>query len=833
MSVSEAGNIIEVCVEEEMQKSYLEYAMSVIVGRALPDVRDGLKPVQRRILYAMHELGLRHRSPYKKSARIVGEVLGKYHPHGDTAVYDAMVRLAQDFTMRYTLVDGQGNFGSIDGDEPAAMRYTEARLSEVAEEMLADIDRETVNWRPNFDSTLKEPEVLPAKFPNLLVNGSSGIAVGMATNIPPHNLSEMVDCIIKVIDEPDVSIEELMEIVKGPDFPTGGIIIGLEGIKNAYKTGRGTVRIRARADIERDRRGSRIVIREIPYQVNKSKLLEEIAAFLKKNTESVVSLRDESDRRGMRIILELRSGANAEILLNRLYKHTSLETSFGIINLALVNGEPRILSLKDMVKCYINHRREVLTRKFRHELRQLEHKKHVLEGILIAISHIEEIISLVKASENSASAINTLKKLYSLSDEQASHILDMKISRLSAIEREKVERQISEISERMESLRSLLSDERAVLKVIKSELQELKRKYGDARRTGIMAEEKQLSVRDLVEEMHIMLVISESGVSRAPISLKRQSRGGKGVRLKGNDVIKIVHATTRQKILLFTSQGRAFQTLAYEIPERGGRYSSSVKLKNIPGLAGMSEYEKISAVLPLSEDIEREMDSYSVVIVTKKGIIKRTPLSLFGSLRSSGVIAVKIAENDALADVTLVHNGTADKWNSSLITQPDERIIIGTRKGKLIMFPVDELRDMGKYAAGVIGIRLEDDDEVVSVESVRKSTARRSHSRKRRHEETHILTITERGYGKKTPVSAYRETHRGGKGIINFKITQKTGDIVAVRAITGNPDILMATFAGMIIRISSKNVPVQGRNAQGARLMNVDEADRVVSVDIV
>ncbi len=840
--------IVEVSVEEEMKTSYLEYAMSVIVGRALPDARDGLKPVQRRILYAMHELGLTHEKPHKKSARIVGEVLGKYHPHGDAAVYDAMVRLAQDFTLRYPLIEGQGNFGSIDGDAPAAMRYTEARLSQIAEEMLADLEKDTVSWRSNFDNTLKEPEVLPAKFPNLLVNGSSGIAVGMATNIPPHNLSEVVDGIIKVIDNPDVSVEELMEVIKGPDFPTGGIIVGTEGIKSAYKTGRGSIRIRAKVEIERSGHRERIVIREIPYQVNKSRLLEEIAEFLKSSsTQSISSLRDESDRRGMRIVLDLKPHASAEIVLNNLFKHTPLETTFGIINLALIDGEPRILSLKDMIECYLRHRKDVVRRRLEYELRQAESEKHILEGFLTAISHIDDVISLVKSAKDAESAVNALINRFGLSEKQASAILKMRISRLSTAERERIAAKSEELAARIEHLRGVLASERRILEIIREELLDLKRRFGDARRTEIVEEAPQkLSERDFIEDIEVLLIFTDKGVKRLPLIFKRQSRGGKGTSVlkdgHAERILRVVSATTRQKLLIFTSKGRAFQAFAYEIPERS-RNSAVQRLPSIPSLSSLAA-DEVSAVLPIPEEVERCEEEYAVVFATKRGIVKQMPLSELRAIRSTGVVAVKIADGDALADVALLRrmsDAAAKKeeegewqWRSSkeqVRAKEDEEqcIFLATKKGKAILFNAAEIREMGKYAAGVRGMQLAPDDEVVAVEVVATGASLRRRSRRKR--EQYILTVTERGFGKRTPVSAYRETHRGGKGILNFRVSEKTGDVVGVKAVR-EEDVFIASEAGMLIRISARNIPSQGRNTQGVKLLSLNNADKIAAVEV-
>ncbi len=830
----ERERVIEVSVEDEMKSSYIDYAMSVIVGRALPDARDGLKPVHRRILFGMHELGVRHDRPHKKSARIVGDVLGKYHPHGDVAVYDTMVRMAQDFSYRYPLIDGQGNFGSIDGDAAAAMRYTEARLSKIAEEMLVDLEKDTVDWNPNFDNTLKEPQILPAKLPNLLINGSSGIAVGMATNIPPHNLAEVVDGIIKVIDEPEVSIRELMQIIKAPDFPTAGIIFGYEGIKNAYETGRGSIKIRAKVEIEKKAKKERIVIHEIPYQVNKSKLVEEIAEFAKKyRVESISGLRDESDRKGMRVVIELKPGANASIVLNRLYKHTQLETTFGVINLALVDGEPRVLTLKELIECYIKHRKEVTIRRLQYELERAEHRKHILEGLIIAISHIDEVIKLIKASSDSKTAKSALIDRFELSEEQAKEILEMKLSRLSALERDKIEQERADLDTKISWLKEVLASEARIFDVIKEELIELKEKYGDARRTEI-EEMVELRERDLIEEEEVILFFTKRDyVKRLSASIfKRQRRGGKGIAViekKEDDaIVNFIRASTRERIILFTESGRAYQANTYVIPP-SSRHAKGRPLVNIPGLSlnllrEGEEREKIAALIPIPEDMDREIaagrktDSF-VVFATKRGIVKRSTLANLKSIRVTGIVAVKVdrQKGDALADVALIKP-----------LQGAERagIIISSKNGKAILFDEEELREMGRYAAGVRGMRLEKGDEIASINAVDLNSGTSKEIKK-------VVTITEKGYGKRTRLDAYRETHRGGKGVISIRVSERNGKVVCIKQVKNDDELMISTSDGMVTKISARSIPTQGRNTHGVRLMNVEDGERVVGVEVV
>lgn len=822
--------VIEVSVEDEMKSSYIDYAMSVIVGRALPDARDGLKPVHRRILFGMHELGVRHDRPHKKSARIVGDVLGKYHPHGDVAVYDTMVRMAQDFSYRYPLIDGQGNFGSVDGDAAAAMRYTEARLSKIAEELLVDLEKDTVEWIPNFDNTLKEPQILPAKLPNLLINGSSGIAVGMATNMPPHNLAEVVDGIIKVIDEPEVSIRELMQIIKGPDFPTAGIIFGYDGIKNAYETGRGSIRIRAKAEIEKKAKKERIVIREIPYQVNKSKLVEEIADFAKKyKVESISGLRDESDRKGMRIVIELKTGANASIVLNRLYKHTQLETTFGVINLALVDGEPRVLPLKELIECYIKHRKEVTIRRLQYELERAEKRRHILEGLIIAISQIDEVIKLIKASSDSKNAKTALISRFELSEDQAKEILEMKLSRLSALERDKIEQERAELETKIGWLREVLASEARIFGVIKEELVELKEKYGDARRTEI-EEMVALSERDLIEEEEVILFFTQRDyVKRLSANIfKRQRRGGKGIAViekKEDDaIVNFTRASTRERLILFTESGRAYHVKTYLIPP-SSRHAKGKPLVNIPGLdlnlREGEEKEKIASLIPIPEDLDKEMDAGTnsfIIFATKRGVVKRSTLANLKSIRVTGIVAVKIdrRKDDSLADVALIKP----------LQDGKRGIILSSKNGKAILFHEEELREMGRYAAGVRGMRLEKGDEIASIEAVDLNSGMTKEIKK-------VVTITEKGYGKRTRLDAYRESHRGGKGVISIRVSEKNGKVVCIKQVKNDDELMISTSDGMVTKISARSIPTQGRNTQGVRLMNVGDGERVVGVEVV
>ena len=817
----EAGEerVIEVSVEEEMKSSYIDYAMSVIVGRALPDARDGLKPVHRRILYGMRELGVTHDRPHKKSARIVGDVLGKYHPHGDVAVYETLVRMAQNFSYRYPLVNGQGNFGSVDGDSAAAMRYTEARLSKIAGELLADLDKDTVTWTNNFDNTLKEPQILPAKLPNLLINGSSGIAVGMATNMPSHNLAEVVDGIVRVIDEPEVSISELMQIIEAPDFPTGGIISGYGGVKQAYETGRGSIRLRAKAEIETKGKRERIVITEIPYQVNKSKLVAEIAGYAKKyKVESISGLRDESDRKGMRIVIELKLGANAPVVLNNLYKHTQLETTFGVINLALVDGEPKVLTLKELIECHIKHRKEVTIRRLQFELDRAEKRLHILLGLIIAISNIDEVIWLIKASSDGKAAKSALIDRFELSEDQVKEILDMRLSRLSALERDKIEIERTETDAKIKWIKEVLASEARIFGILKDELIELKSKYGDARRTRIEPEMAELDERDFIEEEDVILFFTQRNyVKRLSASMfKQQRRGGKGIAVIGKKeddvIVKFIHASTRERLILFTEYGRAYQGNTYTIAP-SSRQAKGKTLVNLPGLgAAIEGGEKFVTAVSIPEAMDKALgtDEFFIVLATKRGVVKRSALANLKSIRVTGIAAIKVNKNDSLQDVVLIKGGQRTG------------IIMSSRNGKAVLFQEGELREMGRYAAGVRGMRLDKVDEIASIDAVDLELSN-----------SKVVTITEHGYGKRTKLDAYREMHRGGKGVISIRVSEKTGKVVCIKQIKPQDELMISTSDGMVTKMLVRNIPIQGRNTRGVRLMNVKGDEKVVAVDVV
>ncbi len=789
--------VIPVKIEEEMKRSYIDYAMSVIVGRALPDVRDGLKPVHRRILYAMYEMGMLHNKAYKKSARVVGEVLGKYHPHGDQAVYDALVRMVQNFSMRYPLVDGQGNFGSIDGDSPAAMRYTEVRLAKIAEELLADIDKNTVDFVPNFDESLLEPSVLPAKLPNLLINGSSGIAVGMATNMPPHNLAEVVDAIIKVIDSPNVSIEELLNYVKGPDFPTGGYILGREEIKKAYLTGRGIITLRGKVELEE----GKIIITELPYQTNKSKLVEEIADCVKtKKIEGISDLRDESDREGIRVVIELNSHANQAIILNQIYKHTQLETTFGIINLALVDGEPRILSLKGLIEEYIKHRKNIIRRRTKFELEKSEKRKHIVEGLLIALTNIDEVIEIIKKSESVEEARNKLISGFDLTKIQAQAILDMRLQRLTALEREKLERENKDLETKISYLKEVLASEQKVLEIIKKELLELKEKYADERKTKIIPKPTEFKEEDLIPEEEMVIILTNAGyIKRIPLSSYRsQRRGGRGIvgiETKEEDaVINITTASTHDVLLFFSNKGKVYAKKVYEIPLTS-RYSRGKALVNV---FDISKDERITAILPM------EFGKGYLFMVTKKGKVKKTSMEEFLNLRRTGKIAIGLDKEDELVEVKLTSGG--------------DEILLATKLGKAIRFSEHEVRAMGRAASGVKGISLSNGDEVVGIEVITPENIEQT-----------LLVVTENGYGKRSRFSEFPLQGRGGKGVINIKISQKTGLVAGVEGVVDDDEIIISSIQGIMIRLRVKEIPVLGRNTQGVKLMRL-ENDKVATV---
>ncbi len=798
------GKIIERDIEKEMRVAYIDYAMSVIVSRALPDVRDGLKPVHRRILYAMHEDGITADKPYRKCANTVGSVLGRYHPHGDSSVYDAMVRLAQDFTMRYPLIDGHGNFGSVDGDSPAAMRYTEARMSKIAQYMLTDIEKNTVDFMPNYDDRLQEPTVLPARIPALLVNGSSGIAVGMATNIPPHNLREVVDGIIKVIDDRDATNEDLMQIIKGPDFPTGATILGREGIKQAYTTGKGKITMRAEAEIEEmSGNRQRILVSSLPYQVNKAKLIKTISDLSKeKKIEGISEVRDESDRKEKtRVVIELKRDANAQVVLNQLYKHTQMQETFGAIMLALVDGEPKILTLKEMIECYINHRKEVIVRRTKFDLDKALARAHILEGLKIALDNIDEVIEIIRSSYDDAK--EKLMERFGLSDVQAQAILDMRLKTLSGLQREKIEEEYNELMQLIAHLRDILANEQLVYDIIKEELIEIKNKFGDDRLTKIVAAEGEFVVEDLIKEEQTVVALTHFGyIKRMPIdTYKSQKRGGKGITgiaTREDDFVKqIFTASTHDTILFFTNKGKLYKLRGYEIPEAG----RTAKGTAIVNLLSLDPGEKVSAVIPIQNFAEGKY----LLMATKHGLIKKTALTEYNSSRKTGLQGITLKEEDELIGVRL--------------TDGQDNVVLVTRNGMCITFDEKDVRPIGRVSQGVIGIRLDDDDEVIGMESViagGKAT---------------LLAITENGFGKRTELDEYRVQIRGGKGVITYKITNKTGKLVGVRIANDDDDVMLITDTGTIIRIKVKDISVLGRSTQGVTLMRTSDGGKVVSIE--
>ena len=792
--------IIDVGIESEMKKSYIDYAMSVIVARALPDVRDGLKPVHRRILYSMNELNMTPDKPYRKSARLVGDVLGKYHPHGDAAVYDSMVRMAQDFSLRYMLVDGHGNFGSVDGDSPAAMRYTEARMSKITLEMLRDIDKETVDFVPNFDDTLKEPDVLPARFPNLLVNGSSGIAVGMATNFPPHNLGEIVDGIVKVIDEDNVTIDDLMKIVKGPDFPTGGIIMGKEGIRSAYTTGRGRIIVRARAEIEELGNKQRIIVTELPYQVNKARLIENIANLVKdKRIEGISDLRDESDREGMRIVIELKRDANANVVLNQLYKNTQMQDTFGAIMLALVDKKPQILNLRQCIDLYIEHQKDIILRRTRFDLAKAEARLHILEGLKIALDYIDEVIKIIRASYDDAK--EKLMERFGLTDVQAQAILDMRLKTLSGLQREKIEAEYNELVERIKYFKEILSSETLVYKIIKDELLEIKAKFADPRRTALEASADDIDIEDLIKEEDCVITLTHFGyIKRLPADTYRsQKRGGKGITgitTREEDFVEnIFISSTHHYILFFTNTGKTYRLKAYEVPE-AGRQAKGTAIVN---LLQLGPDEKITAVIPIAEYTD---DAY-LLMATKNGVIKKTNLMEYANIRKAGLQGITLRENDELIDVRL--------------TDGTNKVVMVTRHGLSITFDEKDVRPIGRVSQGVRGIDLGDDDYVIGMEPIISN-------------DVCLLAITENGFGKRTEVEEYRVQTRGGKGVLTYKVTDKTGEVVGIKVVKETDDIILISSDGTIIRLAVKDVSVLGRNTQGVTLMRMPEGVQLVSI---
>ena len=802
MADSPQSNVKEINISQEMRSSFLDYAMSVIVSRALPDVRDGLKPVHRRVLYAMHDLGIHSDKPFKKSARIVGDVIGKYHPHGDQAVYETMVRMAQDFNQRYLLVDGHGNFGSVDGDSAAAMRYTEARMSKISMELLRDINKDTIDYQDNYDGEEREPVVFPARYPNLLVNGSSGIAVGMATNIPPHHLGEVIDGVLAISRDPEITIQELMDIIPGPDFPTGAMILGRSGIRKAYETGRGSIKVRAKAEIQQKSNGKEVIIvHEIPYQVNKARLIERIAELVReKKIEGISDLRDESDRQGMRIVIEVRKDANANVLLNNLYKQTALQTTFGVNTLALVNGEPKVLSLKECLVHYLDHQRVIIRRRTEFELRKAEARAHILEGLRIALDHIDEIITLIRGSRTTDIAREGLMTTFSLSEKQAQAILDMRLQRLTGLERDKIEDEYQELVKLIAELKAILADNEKILEIIREELTEIKERFSDERRTEIIAGGiEDIEDEDLIPQENIVITLTHNGyIKRLPASTYRsQKRGGRGVQGMGTNeddfVEHLISLSTHDTVLFFTNKGKVYRSRGYEIPE----YSRTAKGLPIINLLGIEKDEWINTIIPVAEF----EDDWYLFFTTKHGISKRSPISSFMNIRTSGLIAVNLREDDELISVRLT-DGTKD-------------MIIGTKNGLLIRFDETDVRSMGRTATGVKGISLGQDDEVIGMEVL--------------EEGSDILIVTHNGYGKRTPEHEYRVQNRGGKGIKTCNITEKTGTLVGMKVVNGEEDIMLITTGGILIRMDVHDISTLGRNTQGVRLIRLNGEDEFVA----
>ena len=794
---------IPINIEDEMRKSYMDYAMSVIVGRALPDIRDGLKPAHRRILYAMYDLGNIWNKPFKKSARIVGDVIGKYHPHGDTAVYDTLVRMAQYFSLRYPLVDGQGNFGSQDGDPPAAMRYTEVRMSEITSEMLADIEKETIDFVANYDGTLREPSILPAKIPNLLVNGSSGIAVGMATNIPPHNLKEIIDAVIALIKKPTMSIEDLIAMVPGPDFPTAGFIYGREGIRDAYRTGRGILQLRAKAFIEKKEKGNRewIIISELPYQVNKARLVERIAELVQeKKIEGISDLRDESDREGMRVVIELKRDKIAKVVLNQLFQRTQMQITFGIIMLALVDNQPRVLTLKEQLKHFIDYRKLVILRRTAFELKKAENRAHILEGLKIALDNLDQIITLIRSSANPGVAREGLMKQFKLSEAQAQAILEMRLQRLTALERGKIEEELKETKKLIKNLNEILDKEELVREIIIEELTTIRAKYGDERKTEIIDKEADINIEDMIIKEDMVVTVTHNGyIKRNPISLYRsQRRGGKGVTgitTKQEDFVEhLFVGSTLSHILFFTNTGKVFWQKVYEIPQAG----RAAMGKAIVNLLHLSAEEKIAAIMPVRAF---EEGSY-VVMATRKGLIKKTPLMAYSRPRVGGIIALSIDKGDELI--------------AARVTDGNQEILLGSKKGKAIRFKEQEVRSMGRTARGVRGMTVGKEDEVIGMESIGEGAT--------------ILTITENGFGKRTNTAEYRIQARSGRGIITIRTSARNGNVIGMKHVTDDDEIMLITNYGKIIRTKIKGISVIGRNTQGVKLINVEKDEKVVGI---
>jgi DNA gyrase subunit A len=794
---------VPVYIEDEMRQSYMDYAMSVIIGRALPDVRDGLKPVHRRVLYAMYDMGNTWNTAYKKSARIVGDVIGKYHPHGDVAVYDTIVRMAQDFSMRYPLVDGQGNFGSIDGDPPAAMRYTEIRMSHLADEMLADLEKETVEFAPNYDDSLKEPTVLPSRVPNLLVNGSSGIAVGMATNIPPHNLGEVIDALVAMVAKPDITIKELMHYIPGPDFPTAGFIHGRETVVQAYQEGRGIIQMRGKAFTETVKRTGKeqIVISEIPFMVNKTRLIEQIAELVQeKKIEGISDLRDESDRDGMRIVIELKRDAVSEIIINQLYKHTALQESFGVNMLAIVEGRPKLLNLKDALKAFLDHRKEVVTRRTVYDLRKAEERLHILEGLKIALDHLDAVIALIRGSQDPKVAKEGLVQNFGLSEVQAQAILEMRLQRLTGLERDKILQEHRETVELIAKLRAILADEKEIYRIIVEELKDIKERYGDERRTQIIDHTDEISIEDMIVEEDMAVTISHEGyIKRNPVTLYRaQRRGGKGkigTTTREEDFVEYLFvASTHSYILFFTTIGKLYWIKVHELPQAG----RAARGKPIVNLLHLEPGERVSAFLSVREFQEGRY----VIFATKQGLVKKTELMLYANPRLSGIRAIGLESNDEVIGVRL--------------TDGNQEIILSTLDGQSIRFKEEQVRPTGRGTYGVVGMTLEKDDAIVSMEILSLSA--------------NILTVSENGYGKRTPMEEYRLQSRGGKGIITMKTTDKTGKVVGVQQVTDDDQLMLVTNIGKIIRLRVKDIRVIGRNTQGVHLIGLEEGERVVSL---
>ncbi|QHA90009.1 DNA gyrase subunit A [Bacillus sp. N1-1] len=802
MSDMERSRVKEINISQEMRTSFMDYAMSVIVSRALPDVRDGLKPVHRRILYAMNDLGMTSDKAYKKSARIVGEVIGKYHPHGDSAVYDTMVRMAQDFSYRNMLIDGHGNFGSIDGDSAAAMRYTEARMSKIAMEMVRDINKDTIDYQDNYDGSEQEPIVLPARFPNLLVNGASGIAVGMATNIPPHNLGEVIEGLLELSKNPEMTIPELMEFIPGPDFPTAAEILGREGIRKAYTTGRGSIIQRAKAEIEEFSNGKKtIIVSELPYQVNKARLVEKIAELVRdKKIEGITDLRDESDRTGMRVVIEVRKDANANVLLNNLYKQTALQTSFGINTLALVDGQPKVLTLKECLEHYLEHQKVVIKRRTQFELNKAEARAHILEGLRIALDHLDEVIKLIRASETTDIAREGLMTKFSLSYEQSQAILDMRLQRLTGLERDKIESEYQELMKRIAELKAILADEEKVLEIIREELAEVKERFADKRRTEITVGFDMIEDEDLIPKQNIVITLTHKGyIKRLPIDTYRsQKRGGRGIQGMGTndgDFVEHLFTTlTHNTILFFTNKGKVYRMKGYEVPE----LSRTAKGIPIINLLQIEKDEYITAIIPIEEFV----DDWFVFFATKQGVVKRSPLSAFANIRKGGLIAINFKEDDELMGVRL--------------TNGSKELIMGTKQGMAIRFHEEDVRSMGRTATGVKGITLQENDQVVGIGIL--------------DENQDVLIVTDKGFGKRTPVEEYRVQTRGGKGIKTCNLTERNGVLTALKTVTLEEECMIITESGVIIRIDVQDISQTGRNTQGVRLIRISEGDSVATV---